>query len=142
MFPSENATILVVEDDPFVRTSLSTVLSECGYCVRSVEDGFSALFELRNEIPDVILSDLHMPGMSGFELLAMVRIHYPGIAVVAMSGAFSGDAMPFGVTADFFHAKGESVGSLLQMLKTAMISRPMYRSPCCTSTIFSSEGKA
>ena len=51
------------------RGVLSHVLSEMGYRVRTAEDGFSALAELRKEIPDILLSDLNMPGMSGFELL-------------------------------------------------------------------------
>lgn len=140
--PSKIVNVLVVEDDESIRTTLSTVLSECGYRVRSAEDGFSALLEIRNEIPDVVLSDLHMPGMSGFELLAVVRIHYPGIKVIAMSGAYSGDLMPPGVSADFFHAKGASVGTLLQKLKALVRLHPTYRHLCRTPVIFNPEGQA
>jgi DNA-binding NarL/FixJ family response regulator len=142
MMTSKNTSVLVVEDDESIRTSLSTVLSEYGYRVRSAEDGFSALLEIRTEVPDVILSDLHMPGMSGFELLAVVRIYYPGVKVIAMSGAYAGDLMPPGVTSDFFHAKGSSVGCLLQTLKALVASHPTYRHLCRTATIFSPEGQA
>jgi CheY-like chemotaxis protein len=64
---------LIVDDDPYTRMSLSHIFTELGYSVRRAEDGFSALFEIRQEIPDIILSDLNMPGMSGFEFLSVVR---------------------------------------------------------------------
>jgi CheY-like chemotaxis protein len=97
---------------------MSLVLNEIGYSVRSAEDGFSALRELRLEIPDVLLSDLNMPGMSGFELLSVVRRRFPAIQTIAMSGAFSGDEVPSGVAADAFYQKGSSLGSLLRILET------------------------
>ena len=64
------ARFFIVDDEESIRMSLSHVLSEMGYRVRTAEDGFSALAELRKEIPDILLSDLNMPGMSGFELLS------------------------------------------------------------------------
>jgi CheY-like chemotaxis protein len=47
-----------------------------------------------------------MPGMSGFELLSVIRRRFPQISTVAMSGAYVGDEVPFGVIADCFLAKG------------------------------------
>lgn len=46
------ATLLIVDDEPSIRESLSLVLTEIGYSVRSAEDGFSALREIVNEAPD------------------------------------------------------------------------------------------
>ncbi len=99
---------------------MSHVLTEIGYRVRSAEDGFSALLELRQEIPDVLLSDLSMPGMSGFELLSVVRRRLPAIRTIAMSGAFSGDEVPSGVAADAFYQKGSSMGSLLRIMESLL----------------------
>ncbi len=110
--------LLIVDDEPSIRTSMSHVLIEVGYSVRSAEDGFSALQELRKEIPDILLSDLNMPGMSGFELLSVVRRRFPSIQAIAMSGAFSGEEVPSGVAADAFYQKGSSMGALLQILGT------------------------
>lgn len=73
----DKANILIVEDDVPSRELLSVILAESGYRVRSVEDGFSALVEIRNKIPDILLSDLNMPGMSGFELLSVVPRRFP-----------------------------------------------------------------
>ncbi|MGC1781482.1 MAG: response regulator [Acidobacteriaceae bacterium] len=108
---------LVVDDDISLRKSLSAILKRFGHSVRSAEDGFSALVEVQNEIPDIILSDLNMPGMSGFELLSVVRRRFPAIRVIAMSGAFSGDSVPSGVLADAFYDKGAGVASLLHIVE-------------------------
>jgi DNA-binding NtrC family response regulator len=111
------ARLLIVDDEPSIRTSLSQILAEIGYRVRCAEDGFSALLELRQEIPEILLTDLNMPGMCGFELLAEVRKSYPAIHTIAMSGAFCGDEVPSGVAADAFYQKGSSVGSLLRIME-------------------------
>jgi hypothetical protein len=56
---------------------------------------------------DVVISDLSMPQMSGFELMSVLRRRFPEIVVVAISGACdSGDQVPGGVIADAFYAKG------------------------------------
>jgi DNA-binding NtrC family response regulator len=110
------AKLLIVDDDPSIRALLSEVLTEIGFSVRSAEDGFSALAEIRKEIHDILLSDLNMPDMSGFELLSVVNRRFPSIPVIAMSGAFSGDEVPSGVAADAFYQKGCGVRSLLRII--------------------------
>jgi len=97
---------------------MSAVLAEIGYSMRSAEDGFSALDEIRQQVPDILLSDLNMPGMSGFELLSVVRRRFPKIRTIAMSGSFTGDEVPSGVAADAFYQKGSSIGALLQIIGT------------------------
>jgi CheY-like chemotaxis protein len=106
--------ILVVDDEPAIRFSLSQILISLGYEVRCAADGFSALIEFRQRVPHILLSDLDMPGMSGFELLSVVRRRFPSAHVIAMSGNVCGEAMPVGVAADAFHQKGSSLGSLLE----------------------------
>jgi len=66
----------------------------------------------------MLISDLNMPGMSGFELLSVVRRRYPEIPVIAMSGAFAGSAIPDGVPADAFYQKGNGIDFLLKTLKS------------------------
>ncbi|MGD0443567.1 MAG: response regulator [Edaphobacter sp.] len=125
MMPNAKVKLLIVDDEASIRTSLSLIFTAFGHNVRSAEDGFSALGEIRNEIPDILLSDLNMPGMSGFELLSVVRRRFPAIQVIAMSGAFSGDGVPLGVAADAFYEKGGNPGSLLQMVQAmAHMERP------------------
>lgn len=117
MTPNMKVKLLIVDDEESIRLSLSQILTEFGYSVRSAVDGFSALSEMRQEIPDIILSDLNMPGMSGFELLSVIRRRFPKIHVIAMSGKFSGDGVPPGVAADAFYEKGTDLGSLLQIVE-------------------------
>ncbi len=101
--------ILVVDDEPSVRGSLAGCLKTAKYDVSTAENGFDALLQLRRDpSPDVIISDLNMPQMSGFEFLSVVRRRFPEIPVVAVSGAYeSGDCLPGGVIADAFYAKGQ-----------------------------------
>jgi len=115
------ATLLIVDDEPSIRLSLSNVLTELGYRVCCAEDGFSALHEMRNEVPDLLLTDLNMPNMSGFELLSVVRRRFPSIRTIAMSGSFSGDEVPSGVAADGFYQKGSSITALLRIMETLPI---------------------
>ena len=112
------ATLLIVDDEPSVRDSFSQVLADVGYQVRSAEDGFSALQEIRNEVPAQLLTDLNMPGMSGFELLSVVRRRFPAIQTIAMSGSFAGDEVPSGVAADAYYQKGSSILALLRIMET------------------------
>jgi CheY-like chemotaxis protein len=128
--PETKASLLIVDDELSIRTTLSNALTEIGYSVRTAGDGFSALAELRQAIPDVLLSDLNMPGMSGYELLSVVRHRFPAIRTVAMSGAFCGDEVPSGVAADAFYQKGSSLGSLLRIVEALPQTERHGFQPC------------
>ncbi len=107
---------------------MSLMLAELGYCVRTAADGSSALDEIQREAPDLLVSDLNMPGMSGFELLASVRRMFPAVLTIAMSGAFQGSEVPSGVAADAFYQKGSSVASLLKILESVHQTDRMHPS--------------
>ena len=114
---NEMNDVIVADDNPILVGVLSEIFKESGYTVRTASDGFAALTSIRERIPDILISDLNMPRMSGFELLSIVRRRFPSIAVIAMSGAYSGVAAPQGIAADAFYAKGSSgVGRLFEML--------------------------
>jgi CheY-like chemotaxis protein len=115
--------ILVVEDDVSVRLTISRLLVDQGYEVSTASDGFDALLQLRDRIPDLMLSDLNMPQMSGFELLSVVRRRFPEILVVASSGAYHSSAIPSGVIADAFYAKGEESSSRLLEIIAELIEK-------------------
>ncbi|MFP5227821.1 MAG: response regulator transcription factor [Acidobacteriota bacterium] len=103
----EDHRILIVDDEPAIHEALALLLSAQGYSVGTAEHGFDALLQLRSVNPELIVSDLNMPQMSGFELLSVLRRRFPEILVIAMSGAYeSGDHVPGGVIADAFYAKG------------------------------------
>jgi CheY-like chemotaxis protein len=130
--------ILVVDDEPPVRESMAGFLNAAGYDVSTAEHGFDALLQLRRMTPDVIISDLNMPQMSGFEFLSVVRRRFPGIPVVAVSGAYdSGDCVPGGVIADAFYAKGQhhpeellrTVAELIRTTATRAINHHRQSAP-------------
>ena len=117
--PSAKQKLLLVDDEPSIRAVLSRILIEMGHEVRSAEDGFAALKEIAGWVPDILLSDLNMPGMSGFELLSVVRRRLPGIYVIASSGAYTGSVVPRGIAADAFYEKASGMRALMALLETA-----------------------
>jgi CheY-like chemotaxis protein len=98
--------VLVVDDEPVILETLSAVLESDGFLVRTAEDGFAALVALRELLPDIIISDLRMPNMSGFEFLSIVRRRFPHIPVIAISGEYLADNAPPGLLMDVFFQKG------------------------------------
>jgi CheY-like chemotaxis protein len=111
---TQRRRVLFVDDDASIRKSTSMLLIAAGYEVATAEHGFDALLQLKSALPpDIIISDLNMPQMSGFELLFVVRRRFPEIPVIAVSGAYeSGDQVPGGVIADAFYPKGQHGGSI------------------------------
>jgi CheY-like chemotaxis protein len=121
------ASILIVDDEESVRTSLAEVFTYLGYRTRSATDGLAALIEIRREVPDLLLSDLNMPAMSGFELLSIIHRRFPAIYVIAMSGMFTENQIPTGVTADAFYKKGAGVRDLLKIVESRSLQRREHR---------------
>jgi CheY-like chemotaxis protein len=118
--------ILLVDDEPNLRTLLTAVLERRGFQVTTAEDGFAALRRLRAEVPDLIVSDLRMPNMNGFELLAVVRDKFPNIPVVAISGEFVGEEVE-GVLADVFLQKGSYTPETMIETINLLLSRTATR---------------
>jgi CheY-like chemotaxis protein len=98
--------ILVVDDDLVVRETARQMLESGGYEVLTAADGLDGLHALSKSLPDLIISDLNMPRMPGFEFLAVVRERFPRIATVAVSGEYLATGNPSGILADAFLQKG------------------------------------
>ena len=82
--------VLIVDDDPGVREVLSSFLTAAGYAVRVATGGREALELLGGGIrPDLFVLDLMMPGMSGLELIPVLRANpgWAGIPVVVLTGS-------------------------------------------------------
>jgi CheY-like chemotaxis protein len=87
----EIKTILIVDDDLFIRTGLSDVLTKHGYAVITAKDGIEAFKELTQGNPDIIIIDKVMPNFDGFEfckLLRGIRKFHP-IPIILISGNMS-----------------------------------------------------
>jgi two-component system, chemotaxis family, chemotaxis protein CheY len=79
------ATILIVDDDAFVRTLLRDVLEGQGHALLEAEDGREALEVLGERTPQLVLLDLFMPRLSGMEALAMMKERWPSARVLVIS---------------------------------------------------------
>jgi CheY-like chemotaxis protein len=125
------ASILIVEDEKSVRTSLAEVFTSLGYRTRCAADGLNALIEIRREVPDILLSDLNMPEMSGFELLSVIHRRFPAMFVIAMSGMFTETHFPTGVTADAYYQKGGRAADLVKIVESRYLEtgRPQRDMP-------------
>jgi CheY-like chemotaxis protein len=120
--------VLVVDDEPGVRKTVGMILAAAGYEVSTAKNGFDALLQLKRTGADLIISDLNMPQMSGFELLSVVRRRFPDIVVIASSGAYaSGEHIPGGIIADAFYAKGRQTPEELLALVAHLMEKSATR---------------
>jgi two-component system response regulator PilR (NtrC family) len=78
-------SILIVDDEQMMRSLLDKILAREGYRIRTAADGLDALEILRTEQVNLIISDMKMPRMDGFELLKAVKREHPEIGVIIMT---------------------------------------------------------
>lgn len=95
------ALIVVMEDDAGTRTLIASVLRKEGHEVVSAEDAAKGLALLESRPPDLIISDVQMPGINGFEMLASVRRHprLSGVPVILLTSLHERVHMRIGMTA-------------------------------------------
>ncbi|MCL7929027.1 response regulator transcription factor [Halomonas llamarensis] len=67
------ANVLVVDDEPNIVLSLEFLMEQAGFQVTIAEDGEQALESVKNAHPDLILLDISLPGISGFDVLEQLR---------------------------------------------------------------------
>jgi CheY-like chemotaxis protein len=67
--------ILLVEDDAELLLTTSELLGFCGYAVEAVSSATEAMESFQRQPPDLVLADINMPGVSGYELLNYIRRH-------------------------------------------------------------------
>jgi len=81
-----NETILLVDDETALLDMLKKTLIQQGYQIFTAHSGQSALQILKNEQVDLMMTDIIMPDMDGYELSKIVKENYPGIKIQLVSG--------------------------------------------------------
>jgi CheY-like chemotaxis protein len=86
--PSSTRRVLIVDDNKDGRESLATVLRELGFVVQTAPNGASALTCTETFLPHVVLLDILMPGLSGFQVAEKLRQHptLSNVLLISMSG--------------------------------------------------------
>jgi CheY-like chemotaxis protein len=117
--------ILVVDDEPEMRDTLREILANEEYDVVTAADGREARAAIYREAPDLILSDILMPGISGLELLQKVRgdlstRHIPVVFVTAVQGA-EAELQAFNLGADDYLAKPLRPSLLLGRIRRSLV---------------------
>ena len=82
---SQSENVWIVDDDRSIRWVLEKALQQVGMVTQSFDSADGVLARLARQQPDVIISDIRMPGASGLEMLAKIREHYPRLPVIIMT---------------------------------------------------------
>ena len=114
--------VLVVDDHPAVLDALRIVLEDAGYCVATASDGPQALETVSRCAPDVIITDLQMPEMPGWELCHHLRALGSTTPNIFMSASASVAALAAANGADGWLAKPFEIDELLGLL--VAVARP------------------
>ncbi len=84
--PSRTARVLIIEDEPEVQAVLADMLREAGYVVVVAKDGPNGLERCELEPMDIVLSDISMPGLSGWDVATRLRTRFPEIPIGFVTG--------------------------------------------------------
>ncbi len=131
------ARVLVVDDEPAIRRFLRTSLTAQGYHVIEAEDGRSALDALRRNSVDVLVLDLGLPDIDGFEVIRCMRDAGSALPIIVLSSRMdeSGKVNALDLGADDYVTKPFGVDELLARMRTALRhrlqqqgERPVFRS--------------
>jgi two-component system KDP operon response regulator KdpE len=116
-----NVTILVVDDEPQIRRVLRATLSSNGFDVIEAKNGEEAIEMVMRDRPDLILLDVNMPGMSGFEVCSKIRLSFSGpIIMVTVRNSEHDKILALDSGADDYVVKPFAIGELLARIRAAL----------------------
>lgn len=85
--PARRVTALVIDDNGRFRTALTRLLRRAGIEVLEAPDGAQGIALVSQSQPDMVITDIYMPGVGGLPTIAHLRTHWPQLRIVAISGA-------------------------------------------------------
>ena len=123
------ANIMIVEDSPTQAVKLQIILEEAGYTVTVSENGKDALRRLKDKLPDVIITDIIMPDMNGYELCSIIKAddHLNNIPVILLTSLSDPKDVLGGLEygADNFITKPYTKEFLLSRIDYVLINKKM-----------------
>jgi two-component system response regulator MprA len=124
------ASVLIVDDDPHIRASLSRALTEEGYTVREAEDGYAALATVASDLPDVVLLDIMLPGIDGLDVCRRLR-EESGVPILMLTarGDTSDRVVGLDSGADDYLAKPFALDELLARIRALLRRRDPTAGP-------------
>jgi len=81
----ESKKVLIIEDEPIFRLNYRTVLEQRGFIVAEADNGQEGLNRVESESPDIVLLDLILPEVNGYEVLKKIRETKPQIPIIVFS---------------------------------------------------------
>jgi two-component system, OmpR family, KDP operon response regulator KdpE len=133
--PALGARVLVIDDEPSIRRAVNTILTRHGYDVEMAETGREGIDRYEGSHPDLMLLDLGLPDVDGFEVIRHVRERdNTPIVVLSVRGAERDKVEALDLGADDYLTKPFGVDELLARLRVAL--RHAARPASGTSTVF------
>lgn len=118
MQTTNSKTILVVDDDQDLLELLAFVLSSEGYDVRTASDGLEALNVVEDKMPNLILLDMRMPVMDGWEFASEFHTRFDdGVPIVVVTAAENAEKRAEEIGASGWISKPFDVGSLIVLVR-------------------------
>ena len=115
--------IAVIDDDEMVMTLIANILERIDGAIFCFNNVSHALKYINGDVPDIVISDIDMPGTSGLFLLAKVKKEFPNKVFITMSGNPSHEKSAIDLGSDAFLKKPFSPNDLLGMVQRFVIGR-------------------
>jgi two-component system, OmpR family, KDP operon response regulator KdpE len=117
----KDTTLLLVDDEPQIRRVLQTTLCEAGYVVILAKNGQEGIDTVVREHPDLVLLDINLPDMSGFDCCKMMRVSFAGpILMVTVRNSVRDKIDALDAGADDYIVKPFAMGELLARVRAAL----------------------
>src|SRR6202041_4034554 len=114
-------TLLLVDDEPQIRRVLQTSLAQAGYVVISAKNGQEGIDTVVREHPDLVLLDINLPDMSGFDACRLIRVSFAGpILMVSVRNSVRDKIDALDAGADDYIVKPFATGELLAPVRAAL----------------------
>jgi DNA-binding NarL/FixJ family response regulator len=121
------ARILLVDDDRVLTRGLATWLERAGYDVQVADDVYQALARVRDRTPEIVVTDIRLPGLTGRDLVTAVREYDPTISVIILSAYPSFEdavaTLRHGRAFDFLCKPLREVRELAMVIEKALMQR-------------------